>query len=163
AHARHHGDGVRRRIGADVRARARCRLGRRGRVGCARNRTPPARVDRRGRGAAAQGEDPMTIQLAGAFWVLPLVVALLAVSGGLILSRLLRGPTGADRVVAIDAMTLLGVASIVTVSLITGQSVFLDVAVVLALVSFLGTVGFALLFRKDREVDDTGMNPEEHK
>ncbi|MBA4741553.1 MAG: pH regulation protein F [Azoarcus sp.] len=105
----------------------------------------------------------MTIQLAGAFWILPLVVALLAVSGGLILSRLLRGPTGADRVVAIDAMTLLGVASIVTVSLITGQSIFLDVAVVLALVSFLGTVGFALLFRKDREVDDTGMNPEEDK
>jgi multicomponent Na+:H+ antiporter subunit F len=105
----------------------------------------------------------MTVQLAGAFWVLPAVVALLALSGGLILSRLLRGPTGADRVVAIDAMTLLGVASIVTVSLITAQVVFLDVAVVLALVSFLGTVGFALLFRKDSEVDDTGRQTEERK
>lgn len=103
----------------------------------------------------------MTVDLAGAFWVLPLVVALLGVSGALVLLRLLRGPTGADRVVAIDALTLLGVAAIATVSALTAQSVFLDVAVVLALVSFLGTVGFALLFRKDTEVDDTGMTPGE--
>lgn len=91
----------------------------------------------------------MTVNLVGAAWVLPLVVALIAASAGLVLLRLLRGPTGADRVVAIDALTLLGVAAIATVSLMTGQAVFLDVAVVLALVSFLGTVGFALLFRKE--------------
>jgi multicomponent Na+:H+ antiporter subunit F len=95
----------------------------------------------------------MTAELAGAFWVLPFVVVLLAISGALILLRLLRGPTGADRVVAIDALTLLGVAAIATVSLMTGQSVFLDVAVVLALVSFLGTVGFTLLFRKDDDAE----------
>lgn len=103
----------------------------------------------------------MTVEIAGAFWVLPLVVALLAVSGALVLLRLVRGPTGADRVVAIDALTLLGVAAIAAVSLLTAQAVFLDVAVVLALVSFLGTVGFALLFRKDTGTDDTGMKPEE--
>lgn len=103
----------------------------------------------------------MTLEIAGAFWVLPLVVMLLAVSGGLVLLRLLRGPTGADRVVAVDALTLLGVAAIATVSLVTAQAVFLDVAVVLALVSFLGTVGFTLLFRKDTEVDDSGMTPGE--
>jgi len=32
-------------------------------------------------------------------------------------------------------------------AVLTGQVVFLDVAVVLALVAFLGTVAFALLFR----------------
>ncbi|MDX5411332.1 MAG: monovalent cation/H+ antiporter complex subunit F [Thauera sp.] len=101
----------------------------------------------------------MTVELAGAFWVLPVVVALLAVSGAMILLRLLRGPTGADRVVAIDALTLLGVAAIATVSLMTRQAVFLDVAVVLALVSFLGTVGFALLFRKDD--DDQARSAQE--
>lgn len=98
----------------------------------------------------------MTVELAGAFWVLPLVVALLAVSALLILLRLLRGPTGADRVVAIDSLTLLGVATISTVSLLTAQAVLLDVAVVLTLASFLGTVGFALLFRRaeDDEAED---------
>ena len=95
----------------------------------------------------------MTVELAGAFWVLPLVVVLLGVSAALILLRLLRGPTGADRVVAIDALTLLGVAGISTVSLMTAQSVFLDVAVVLALASFLSTVAFTLLFRKDDDGD----------
>lgn len=99
----------------------------------------------------------MSVNLAGAFWVLPFVVVLLAISGAIILLRLLRGPTGADRVVAIDALTLLGVAAIATVSLITQQAVFLDVAVVLALVSFLGTVGFALLFRKDDDPETRGQ------
>lgn len=103
----------------------------------------------------------MTVDLVGAFWVLPLVVVLLGVSGALVLLRLLRGPTGADRVVAIDALTLLGVAAIATVSALTAQSVFLDVAVVLALVSFLGTVGFALLFRKDDDPDRDNQTGEE--
>lgn len=91
----------------------------------------------------------MTIELAGAWWVLPVAVALLAVSGLLILLRLLKGPTGPDRVVAIDALTLLGVAAVALGAMLSEQTVFLDVAVVLALVTFLGTVAFALLFREE--------------
>lgn len=97
----------------------------------------------------------MTVELALPWLVLPIVVVLLGVSGVLILIRLLRGPTGADRVVSVDALTLLGAAAIATVALMTEQAVLLDVAVVLALVSFLGTVGFALLFRKDDDVEAT--------
>lgn len=93
----------------------------------------------------------MTIELAGAFWVLPVTVTLLAISGLLIVVRLLKGPTGPDRVVAIDALTLLGVAAVALAAIMTGQIVFLDVAVVLALVAFLGTVAFAPLFRKDHD------------
>jgi multicomponent Na+:H+ antiporter subunit F len=91
----------------------------------------------------------MTVELAGAFWVLPTVVTLLAVSGVLIVVRLLLGPTGPDRVVAIDALTLLAVAAVTLGAMISGEIVFLDVAVVLSLVAFLGTVAFAPLFRKD--------------
>lgn len=91
----------------------------------------------------------MTVELAGAFWVLPLVVILLAISGLLIVIRLLKGPTGPDRVVAIDALTLLGVAAVALGAIMSGQIAFLDVAVVLSLVAFLGTVAFAPLFRKD--------------
>lgn len=93
----------------------------------------------------------MTIELAGAWWVLPVAVALLAVSGLLILLRLLKGPTGPDRVVAIDALTLLGVAAVALGAMLSEQTVFLDVAVVLALVTFLGTVAFALLFREEED------------
>jgi multicomponent Na+:H+ antiporter subunit F len=89
----------------------------------------------------------MEIHVAGAFWVLPVAFTVLVVSATLVLLRLLKGPTGPDRVVAIDALTLLGVAAVALGAVLTGQVVFLDVAVVLALVAFLGTVAFALLFR----------------
>lgn len=93
----------------------------------------------------------MTVEIAGAFWVLPFAVLLLALSAVLVVVRLLRGPTGADRVVAIDALTLLGVAAVALIAMLSRQVVLLDVAVVLAFVSFLGTVAFTLLFRKPAE------------
>lgn len=93
----------------------------------------------------------MTIDLVGAFWVIPLVVVMLAVSGLIIVYRLFKGPTGPDRVVAIDALTLVGVAAVALGAMISGQIVFLDVAVVLSLVAFLGTVAFTPLFRKSEQ------------
>ena len=74
------------------------------------------------------------------FWViLPLLVF------GLIFSfiRLLKGPTLPSRVVALDMMAVLGIGLIVVYAVVTDQPVFVDVAGVLALVSFLGTVAFA--------------------
>ena len=105
----------------------------------------------------------MSIELAGAFWVIPVVVAMLAASGVIIVIRLLLGPTGPDRVVAIDALTLVGVAAVALGAMISGQIVFLDVAVVLSLVAFLGTVAFAPLFRKSEQnrLDRLGIESEE--
>ncbi|WP_061243027.1 monovalent cation/H+ antiporter complex subunit F [Ectopseudomonas composti] len=88
----------------------------------------------------------MTLHLAGAAWVLPLAATLLALSGLITLYRLLRGPSRPDRAVAIDALTLLAVAAMALLCLIRGEALFLDVAVLLALVSFLGTAAFAFLF-----------------
>jgi multicomponent Na+:H+ antiporter subunit F len=94
----------------------------------------------------------MNVEMVGAAWVLPLAFVLLALSAGLIVARLLRGPTAPDRVVAIDALTLLGVAAVALVALATAQSALLDVAVVLALVSFLGTTAFMLMFAPRKTV-----------
>ncbi|MDH1440919.1 monovalent cation/H+ antiporter complex subunit F [Pseudomonas sp. GD03721] len=88
----------------------------------------------------------MTLHLAGAAWVLPLAAALLALSGLITLYRLLRGPSRPDRAVAIDALTLLAVAAMALLCLMRGEALFIDVAVLLALVSFLGTAAFAFLF-----------------
>jgi multicomponent Na+:H+ antiporter subunit F len=57
--------------------------------------------------------------------------------------RLVRGPSLPDRVVALDLITvqIAGVLALDTIA--TGNSVFLDAAIVLALISFLGTVAFA--------------------
>ncbi|AWI79805.1 pH regulation protein F [Parazoarcus communis] len=89
----------------------------------------------------------MSFELAGAAWVIPLAFALQGVSAALILARLLRGPTGPDRVVAIDALTLLGTAALGLFALHSRQTVILDAAVVLALVSFISTTAFMLMFR----------------
>lgn len=92
-----------------------------------------------------------TITLAGADWLLPLVGSLLLASMSLILLRLWRGPSQADRAVAIDALTLLGVAALVLFSLWQSQPVLLDVAVLLALLSFIGSAAYTLLFSKTHD------------
>ncbi len=80
--------------------------------------------------------------------MLPLTFALLALSAALILLRLVRGPRAPDRVVAIDALTMIAIAVIALLALSTAQPMLLDAAVVLSLVSFLGTTAFILLFRR---------------
>ncbi len=57
--------------------------------------------------------------------------------------RLRKGPTLPDRVVAMDLLTTVGIAITAVYAVITDQPVILDVATVLALISFLGTIAFA--------------------
>jgi multicomponent Na+:H+ antiporter subunit F len=74
------------------------------------------------------------------FWViLPLLVL------GVIFAfiRLIQGPSLPSRVIALDMMSVLGIGIVVVYAVVTNQPVFIDVAGVLALVSFLGTVAFA--------------------
>jgi multicomponent Na+:H+ antiporter subunit F len=70
---------------------------------------------------------------------------------GLTLVRLLRGPSLADRVVALDMLTLLGIGLIGVSSVLGREYAYLDVAISLALVGFLATVAFArYIYRHDR-------------
>ncbi|MGB5923453.1 MAG: cation:proton antiporter [Syntrophobacteria bacterium] len=73
------------------------------------------------------------------------VLALAAVVGFV---RLLRGPSLPDRVVAFDLLATVGVGISAVYSMAHNQPVFLDVAVVLALISFVGTVAFARYIEK---------------
>ena len=57
--------------------------------------------------------------------------------------RLLKGPTSADRVVALDAINTLVVASMIVLGVVFKQVVFVDVAIVYALLSFVGTLFIA--------------------
>jgi multisubunit Na+/H+ antiporter MnhF subunit len=71
-------------------------------------------------------------------------VALLVAFG-----RVVRGPSLPDRVVAVD---LIGVSSVGLMALgaaVTGQRGFLDAALVIALLGFLGTVAYARYAEKE--------------
>jgi multicomponent Na+:H+ antiporter subunit F len=57
--------------------------------------------------------------------------------------RVARGPSIADRVVALDLIGILSVGIILLYDVETNLAVFLDAAIVLALVGFAGTIAFA--------------------
>ena len=81
----------------------------------------------------------MILETVGELVVMPL----LALAVALAFVRFVRGPSLADRVVALEFMLAVGMGLIAVYSMVTSQPVFIDVAVLLALISFLGTVAFA--------------------
>jgi multicomponent Na+:H+ antiporter subunit F len=73
----------------------------------------------------------------------PVVFGMIGVALLLVFVRLARGPSLSDRVIALDLIAVLAVGLIAMVAFAADQAVFLDAAIVLALVAFLGTVAFA--------------------
>ncbi len=73
------------------------------------------------------------------------------------LVRLARGPSLPDRVVALDLMATLLVAFLALFTIYTGHIAFLDVAISMALVAFLGTVAFARFAERRRDVGSAGV------
>lgn len=61
----------------------------------------------------------------------------------LALYRFLKGPSPADRVVAFDVLTIIAVTGIVLVAFAEGRAIYLDVALIYALLSFLGVIVIA--------------------
>ena len=62
--------------------------------------------------------------------------------------RIIQGPTHADRVVALDILLAAAVGLCIAASIYTQRTVFLDVAIGLALVGFVATVGWARVVDK---------------
>jgi multicomponent Na+:H+ antiporter subunit F len=73
------------------------------------------------------------------------VVALgmLAIAAALSCVRVLIGPTLPDRVIAVALIGVLMVCLLVVTAGATARQAFLDVAIVVALISFVGTVAYA--------------------
>lgn len=86
--------------------------------------------------------------MSHADWVHLLVMPLLGLAVVLTVVRLWRGPSLADRVVALDLLATIGIAFGAAQAVATGRALYLDVAVFLALLAFLGTVAFALYLQR---------------
>jgi multicomponent Na+:H+ antiporter subunit F len=78
-------------------------------------------------------------------WILTVPLAI-----GMILAfiRLILGPSLPDRVLAFDAMAIMAVGALVLFSIAMSVPLLLDVALALALITFLGTVALALSLEK---------------
>ncbi len=68
--------------------------------------------------------------------------------------RVVIGPSFADRVVALDLVAFVSVCLITTGAILTAQGPLLDVALVLSMLSFLGTTAFARFLERQFGKDD---------
>ena len=82
---------------------------------------------------------PETVQTAGAAIAAVLLLAAMICAG----IRIVRGPSGPDRVVALDMLGILGVAAAGMAVVASGSTAFIDIALGVALVGFLAAVAFA--------------------
>lgn len=64
------------------------------------------------------------------------------------LVRVARGPSLADRVLAVDLMTVAGAGLMAIAAISFDASVFLDVALILIVTGFVGTAAFAQLIER---------------
>ena len=70
-------------------------------------------------------------------------IYILILSCALCLYRIFRGPTGADRIVAIDifGIMIIGFCAVLTIS--TGRGWYIDIGIAWALQSFIGTLALS--------------------
>lgn len=94
-----------------------------------------------------------------AAWAAPLLTVLAVLATLLAALRIVRGPRHADRVVALDIFVAAALALCVAASLATHRTVFLDVAMGLALVGFVGTIGWARLLERAADAAGRAREP----
>ncbi|HSP20944.1 MAG TPA: Na(+)/H(+) antiporter subunit F1 [Planococcus sp. (in: firmicutes)] len=74
------------------------------------------------------------------YWVALLIISVAFVG---LLFRLIKGPSIADRIVALDALGVALVSIIALLSLILETEFFLAIILLLSILAFIGTVAFA--------------------
>lgn len=78
--------------------------------------------------------------------IISLTIISLAMIG--MIYRVIKGPTVADRVVALDAVGISLVAIIAIVSIILKTNAFLDIILLIGILAFIGTVAFSKYLEK---------------
>ncbi|WMS42035.1 cation:proton antiporter [Acuticoccus sp. MNP-M23] len=82
------------------------------------------------------GQEFLDIALTITFFVLSLSFALIVV-------RIVRGPSLPDRILALDLLVAVAIGYIAAFGIVTGFSIYVDIAIALGLVGFLSTIALA--------------------
>lgn len=80
-----------------------------------------------------------------------IILPILSVSALLVFIRFIMGPALSDRVVALDLLITIGISSVAVYAMIYEQPAFLDIAMIFALIAFLGTVAFSYYLEKRKK------------
>lgn len=86
----------------------------------------------------------MTLELYFDYVIFPILTLSVILS----FIRLYIGPDVADRVIALDLIITTGIAVIAAYSIRSGQALFLEVAMIFALIAFLGTIAFSFYLNR---------------
>jgi multicomponent Na+:H+ antiporter subunit F len=79
----------------------------------------------------------------------------------LVLARLYAGPTVYDRVLAVNSFGTLTVLFIAVLGFLNGRPDFLDIAILYALINFVGTIAILKFFRY-RALGDISQMPDKN-
>ncbi len=86
-------------------------------------------------------------------FVIPALILGLLLCCGACLYRIAHGPSAADRMVAIDILGTVVVGFVAIIMAVTAKAYLLDIAMLWALVSFLGTLALARYLVGERTGD----------
>jgi multicomponent Na+:H+ antiporter subunit F len=76
-------------------------------------------------------------------WASTIALVLLGLALLLSLARIMIGPSLADRVLSLDLLTVLVMGFVGALAIRTGLTLYIDIAIALALLGFLATIAFA--------------------
>ncbi|CDF82850.1 hypothetical membrane protein [Pseudomonas knackmussii B13] len=83
-------------------------------------------------------------------YVIPLCLAMLAAALLLTVARLVRGPSVADRILALDTLSIEAIALIVLFGIWKGSGLYFEAALLIAVMGFVSTVALCkFLLRGD--------------
>lgn len=83
-------------------------------------------------------------------WVC-LILVILSIAG--LLYRVYRGPSIPDRLVALDAIGVMLISAIALLSVIFDTGFFMEVILLIAIMSFIGTVSFSKFIEKGEIIE----------
>lgn len=83
-------------------------------------------------------------------WVC-LILVLLSIAG--LLYRIFRGPSIPDRLVALDSIGVMLISAIALLSVIFDTGFFMEVILLIAIMSFIGTVSFSKFIEKGEIIE----------
>ena len=80
--------------------------------------------------------------------LLSVLLGILGVALLFAFARMIRGPRSPDRLVALEVMSAIGISIMALAAILFDQPVLLDVILVVALVSFIGTIALATFIER---------------
>jgi len=89
----------------------------------------------------------MTLETYFDYVIFPILALAVLVS----FIRLYKGPNIADRIIALDLIITIGIAMVTAFSIRSGKALFLDVAMIFALIAFLGTIALSFYLYKSKQ------------